>query len=151
MSETSIANIPTAQKDVMPSWSESFLTELKASCNVTEAAKAAKIDRTSAYDHKKKNRAFSAAWDSAVEVATDDLEDAVRRRAMRQDPADKGSALLGIFMLKARRRDLFGERTELKISGGLAVQASDDALKAQLNEFVVAKQTVTTAENKPNV
>src|ERR1700746_3400356 len=59
-----------------------FLKVLADTGNVTAAVAAAGISRTRAYERRKTDPAFAAAWDEAEDIATDRLEDEARRRAM---------------------------------------------------------------------
>lgn len=61
-------------------WRPAFLASLSLVGNVTEAARAAKIDRTVVYDERKRNEQFATAWDDAMEMAADELEIEARRR-----------------------------------------------------------------------
>lgn len=62
-------------------WRSAFLAALAEGENVTLAAKAAGIDRGTAYERRGADPAFAKAWDSALEVAIDALEAEARRRA----------------------------------------------------------------------
>jgi len=61
---------------------ERFLTVLRVTENVTKAAASVNVSRRTAYDHRQADEAFAAAWDDAVEEATDALEAEARRRAL---------------------------------------------------------------------
>lgn len=54
---------------------------------------------------------FAAAVDEAIEEGTDVLEDIALRRAKKQ------SDTLVIFLLKARRRDKYGDKSLHEVSG----------------------------------
>lgn len=58
-----------------------FLHELAESGSVTKAAKAADVARQTVYEWREADAAFAAAWDQAIEIATDALEEEARRRA----------------------------------------------------------------------
>jgi hypothetical protein len=64
-------------------WKKGFLAALAATGNVTEAARAAKVNRPNAYQARQDDPAFSAAWKDALEEAIDDLEKEARRRAQQ--------------------------------------------------------------------
>lgn len=91
--------------------SERFLTALGEGLSVAGAAKLAGVGRQTVYDWRKRDAAFAAAWDDAIETGTDNLEDEARRRAMST------SDTLMIFMLKARRPDKYKDRRASEISG----------------------------------
>lgn len=69
-------------------WVGPFLEQLSQSCNVSASARAVGITSSSAYKLRKEDGDFAAAWDQALEDASDDLEAEARRRAMRgvQEP-----------------------------------------------------------------
>ena len=76
---------------------ETFLATLRETCNVSAAARAAKIGRSTAYDWRDADEAFAAAWDDAEEEAVDALEMRARERAL--DNSDRMMEIL----LKAHR------------------------------------------------
>lgn len=65
----------------MTTWKPAFLTALAATSCVTEACKAAGINRQYAYRLRGEQPTFAAAWDDAVLEATDALKREARRRA----------------------------------------------------------------------
>jgi hypothetical protein len=99
-------------------WHDVFLADLAEHCNVTHAAKVAKVDKATAYDHRKSDPAFAAAWEDAIESAIETLEYEVRKRARET------SDTLAIFLLKAHRPDRYREnrRTELTGANGGPVE-----------------------------
>lgn len=118
---------------------EAFLLALEDTANVSKACKRAKLPRRSAYDWRRDDADFAAAWDTAIDRGTDALEDEAVRRATEgtlKPVFYKGekcgsireySDTLLMFMLKARRPEKFKERTESQITGrngGPIVQAT---------------------------
>lgn len=100
---------PTTQK----AWMEPFVAALEEYGTVSHAARVAGINRQYAYVVRKENPDFAAAWDGALQVATDDLEqEAVRR-------AKDGSDTLMIFLLKARRPEMYRESKTIEHTGTL--------------------------------
>lgn len=99
-----------------------FLDGLARTASVTAACEIAKIARASAYDWRDADPAFAAAWDAALVRGTDALEDeAIRRARLGVDEpvfyqgdecgtVTKYSDTLLIFMLKARRPEVFREQ-----------------------------------------
>ncbi|GBQ09762.1 hypothetical protein [Swaminathania salitolerans] len=59
-----------------------FLEHLRKTGNVSEAARAAGIDRKTAYNWRRQDEAFGDHWREALEEATDLLEAEARRRAI---------------------------------------------------------------------
>lgn len=108
---------------------EAFLLALEDTANVSKACKRAKLPRRSAYDWRRDDADFAAAWDTAIDRGTDALEDEAVRRATEgtlKPVFYKGekcgsireySDTLLMFMLKARRPEKFKERTESQITG----------------------------------
>ena len=58
---------------------ERFLIGLGEGLSVAGAAKLAGVGRQTVYDWRKRDAAFAAAWDDAIETGTDNLEDEARR------------------------------------------------------------------------
>jgi len=106
-----------------------FLEYLSETANVTESAKAAGISRRTVYFWREGDEDFAKAWDEAVELGTDALEDeAVRRgrdgvdepvfyRGQECGSVRRYSDTLLIFMLKARRPGKFKDRLAAEHSG----------------------------------
>lgn len=59
-----------------------FLEQLRTTANVSEAARAAGIDRKTAYNWRHCDTRFCDQWKQALEDATDALEAEARRRAV---------------------------------------------------------------------
>lgn len=72
---------PTPKKP--PRWVKGFLTALRESGIVRVACDAAKIDRSTVYDHRIADATFAEAWDLALDEAADLLEEEARRRALQ--------------------------------------------------------------------
>lgn len=112
-----------------------FLENLANTANVTVSCAAANFSRRTAYDHREADPEFSAAWDEAIETATDALEAEARRRALdgvlepvvsqgRIVMVDgeplyirKFSDSLMLAQLKAYRGERYKEKTETKLVG----------------------------------
>ena len=98
-----------------------FIDVLRTTGNVSASARAAKINRRLAYERRRQDEQFRLEWDSAMEEALDELEGALRQRALTgtEKPvfyAGKACGTirsyndnLGMFLLKNRRHDVFGE------------------------------------------
>lgn len=83
---------------------------MSETCNVSEAARAAGIGRTAAYDWRNSDKEFAAAWDEAEQIAVDGLEKVAWERA-------KGTSdrLLEI-LLKAHRSEKYVERSRVDMN-----------------------------------
>lgn len=109
---------PNFTKSAQARTRAAFLSKLAETGQVKLSAKVAKIDPKTAYNWRKVNKEFSAAWDEAIEVAIGLLEDAGFQRALRaRDPSDT----LLMFMLKARRPEVYRERSDVQITGDLHI------------------------------
>lgn len=78
-------------------WQRAFLAALENTGSVTAAAEAAKIGRITAYDTRRADPVFAVAWDQALDIAADTLEDEARKRAFAR------SDVLLMFLLKGIR------------------------------------------------
>jgi hypothetical protein len=133
---------PTTEAD-----RERFLGFLEETANVTEACRRAGICRPVAYGWRK-DEAFAARWEAAVDRGTDALEDEAVRRAHEgvERPVYQGGKRVGlvreysdtllIFMLKARRPERFKDRSETAVTGknggpiATAALPTDDPVEA---------------------
>ncbi len=108
---------------------EKFLASLrKTGGNIARAARAEKIDRSTAYRWRDEDKDFAARWDEAVQDGIDDLEEEARRRAykgLRQAIFYKGEVVgyeyeysdtLMIFLLKGNRPEKYKDRQEMDIN-----------------------------------
>ena len=97
--------------------------------------------RITTYEERRRNEDFAARWDEAVELGTSALEDEAVRRAMAGvqksvyyqgevcgEVTEYSDTLLAM-MLKARRRDVFGDKAifDHKVSMGF-IQVPPKAL-----------------------
>ena len=105
---------------------EKFLQKLHSSAgNVSKAAKAIKISRNVAYEHKKKDTDFAAAWDEVIEAVADEMEQELYRRAVKGTLKPifyKGQLVTKVreysdrlleFGLKGKRPEIYRERLDL--------------------------------------
>lgn len=110
-------------------WQDKFIAALENRGIVQDAAKAARINRTTAYSERNKNPEFAERWQAALEKAADTMEGEAFRRAVKgvRKPVYQGGKLVGhvqeysdvllIFMLKAIRPEKYRERFEHKHEG----------------------------------
>lgn len=123
----------------MPDWADVFLLSLSESPNVSEACRVAGIGRRTAYDARERLPEFAAAWDDALDSSVDNLVGECYRRARdgckrevfyKGDPVGsyhEYSDTLAIFLLKAHRRNVYGDKSALEVSG-----ANGGALKVEV-------------------
>jgi len=86
-----------------PQW-EVFFEGLGDGYSIKTAARRAGIGERTVYDHRDGDPAFRERMEEALEVSTQKLEEHAYKRAI------DGSDLLAIFMLKARRPDVYDDR-----------------------------------------
>lgn len=88
-----------------------FIEGLAAGLTPGPAARNAGFSRENAYYQRKIDKAFERAWDAALQQGYDGMEVACHQRAL------KGSDLLLIFSLKARRRDVWADKLDTAAIG----------------------------------
>ena len=105
-----------------------FLAILRGCANVSHAAESVGLSRTCVYQVRAEEPEFAAAWDAAVESSLDDIESALRRRAVEgvDRPVFYRGEVCGhvkefsdtaaIFLLKGRRPDVFRDRSESSVT-----------------------------------
>lgn len=94
-------------KQLLPGWQDVFLKELEAEPYlIGKAAEAAGVSRSRAYMERDANPEFRAGWDLIIEASTDELERTAHYYAKTGERHE--SATLLIFMLKARRKAIYG-------------------------------------------
>lgn len=123
-------------------WRERFLTALRREGVVSYAARSAKVSRQHVYLVREAEKEFAAAWDDAIEEATDGMEREAIRRATKgvkrhkryfffgeeiaHDVITEYSDSLLMFMLKANRPEKYRERYDHSIHS-----PGSDALKVE--------------------
>jgi|TARA_B100000959_G_scaffold174552_1_gene182785 hypothetical protein len=104
-----------------------FLESLTKTANVSLSAKAVKVSRQYMYKykHRPENEEFAEAWDNAIEIGIDSLEEEARRRAYLgvDEPVfyqgrecgviRRYSDTLLIFLLKANRPEKYKDRRDI--------------------------------------
>lgn len=100
------STLPTPKKANSQSgeWKENFLQALRNSGNVRLACQAAAVDRSTAYNHRRNDDKFAAAWKIALHEAVEALEAVAWKRAREQ------SDTLLIFLLKALKPKMYREK-----------------------------------------
>lgn len=103
---------------------EKFLEALRQSPNISAAARAARVCRSTVYDWRESNAEFAAAWNDALAEAIDNLEGECYRRSFQgvtKPVFYKGeecggiqeySDTLAIFLLKGHRPERYREKFE---------------------------------------
>lgn len=132
-------------KEITPQQRDKFLKRLKSSAgNVSKAAQAAGIGRTSVYNYRDSDPEFKAAWDEVIDFVVDAMEQEMHRRStagVLEPVFYKGEAVGKIrkfsdrlleFALKAKRPEVYRERFDVNtnVSGSL-----DVGIEAAINEI----------------
>lgn len=101
-----------------------FLDTLSDGGHISNAAKAAGLPRRTVYNWRKTDDTFRDAWDEALDLGTDALEDEAIRRALYgvEKPVYQGGKKVGMvqeysdglmqFLLKGRRPEKYKDRVE---------------------------------------
>jgi hypothetical protein len=84
-----------------------FIEEVSSGASIKEACAAAGFGRSTAYDLRQRDERFALRWHDALEEGTEALEEEARRRAM------EGSDHLMMFLLKARRPEIYRDRVSV--------------------------------------
>jgi hypothetical protein len=133
------------RKTMTDSQKKQFLETLRDSANVTAGAERAGITRHLAYATRKRDKDFRRAWDDALQAALDDLEGALRGRALHgvEQPVFYGGKecgrvrtyndALGMFLLRGRRSDVFNAK------GGKGDQVDDRSTTGNAREMILQR------------
>ena len=109
-----------------------FIATLKDRGTVRHAAESARINPDTAYEWRKADPEFRAAWDQAIEDSTDTLEASLYERALSA-PGMPG-VISTIALLKARRPEQWNEK--LVANRALAQALVDNPQLALLSEML---------------
>lgn len=139
---------------------EAFCTALAECGIVTQAARDAGITRQTAYKWREHDPEFAAAWDKALKIGIDALEDEAHRRAfigVDKPVFYKGtecgtvreySDMLTVFLLKAHRPEKFRENSRMELTGanGGPVELNDTERAARIATLVNAAKQRAAAQ-----
>lgn len=126
---------------------EKFLTVLRATCNVTQAAQAIGVGRRYVYHVRRRDRKFAALWDETMEEAVDLLEAEAKRRAADGviEPVFQGGKKVGEVrrfsdrlievLLRAHRPEKFKDNQEITHKGAASLPAELAKGKARLEKL----------------
>lgn len=87
-----------------------FLKAMAQFGTVSAGSDAAGIARKTAYQWRKTDPAFASAWDQAMETCLDSIEQSLVERGRKK--SDRAA----IAMLKARRRNVWGDRVQVDLA-----------------------------------
>ncbi len=137
-----------------PGAREAFLAALEESGNVTASATAAGLKRSTVYQWRSEDPEFAEAWDAALELGLDALEDEAIRRGkdgVESYVVSHGRIVLGpdgkplierkysdgllLAILRARRREVWGDKQDVNLNGtGDLAEAIADARRRAKGE-----------------
>jgi len=120
-----------------------FLELLTEGHTIRHACRETGIGRTTVYEARQDDAGFRAAWDDAVTVGIEALEEEARRRAvdgvrdfkMAGDqivPMQRYSDTLLVFLLKAKRPEVYRERIAHEHRGSIDLNVDARARLADL-------------------
>jgi hypothetical protein len=110
-----------------------FLRTLAETCNVSKAARAAKVNRCTVYAWREADKEFREAWQAAIDVAAEMLEDVAVERATEgtTKPVFQNGVKVGeireysdsllLQLLKAHKPAMYRERLDERALGGFAL------------------------------
>lgn len=126
---------------------EEFLEVLANTANVSRAAEAIGVSRRTCYDHRDADEEFRKAWDEAVKLGLDALEDEVTRRAVEgwDEPVfyqgvqcglvRKFSDSLLMFRLNGGRPEKYRQRVSAEHSGKDGVPLAGPQLVVPIDQM----------------
>lgn len=109
-------------------WKPRFLLAFSKTGNISHSARLARVDRSTVSEHRKSDSEFAKAFVEAKEIALENLEHEMWRRAYKgvDKPVYQGGLLVGkvreysdtlmIFLAKALAPEKYRERFEQKVS-----------------------------------
>lgn len=127
-----------------------FLARLADTANVSASCAAAGISRHVAYALKRRDAAFAAQWEEALQIALDGLESEIIRRAIEGTAKEQFfqgqsvgtvvtySDALAMFLLKSKRPEVYGD---LKAVSQATAQEDDAAYDSALQRLLDALKT----------
>jgi len=115
-------------------WCPVFLEALRAMPVVRLACEHAGISRKTAYQWREQNAEFREQWNDAIEDGIDMVEAQVHARARQTDTR------AAIFLLKSHRRELYGDKVDVDVSGSLSIEEVRRA-NASLDEKLARLKT----------
>ncbi len=127
-------NMTERKPNAPDNWPDKFLASYRKCGNITKAAKATRVDRSTVYARRESDPEFEKAMLAAQEEAVDLLEEEARRRAAdgsvkpvfyqgkQVATVREYSDTLLIVLLKANRPEKYRERADIT-SGGEQIKA----------------------------
>ncbi|WP_374312455.1 hypothetical protein [Dongia sp.] len=126
-----------------------FLLHLRRHGNITRAAAAVGVSRSTVVAHKADDPVFAQEWEDAMEGLLDEAEEELRNRAIDgvEEPVFYKGEVVGFItrksdsnlqcLLRAKRRDVFGDKQDVNLKGAVATGDLDDSQRLRLiNELL---------------
>lgn len=92
-----------------------FFQALSSGMAIKSAAEAAGYAKRTVFDWRDRDKEFAQRWDDAIEESIESLENEANRRAMH------GSDTVLMFLLKARKPELYSQNAAMTLDGKLQV------------------------------
>jgi hypothetical protein len=135
-------------------WRPKFLKAFAETGTVIEAAKKAGVGRRTVYDERQRNETFALKWAEIEEWTTEEMEQEARRRAVLgvEEPVfykgelvshvSKYSDTLLIFLLKARKPEVYRENVRVEHGGSVNVKVEelDRGIEGLMEELAPGSQ-----------
>lgn len=111
------------------SWKAEWLAALRSNVTVAAACRTVGIGRRTVYSAREVDEEFARAWDDIVAESTDEMEREAYRRAVEgvEEPVYQRGELVGqvrrysdqllMFLLKARRPEVYRENQRVELAG----------------------------------
>ena len=137
--------MPSSRTPCTPENMTKFLNFLSENGNISESARSCNLSRRTLYACRELDPTFAAAWDEALELGLNAIEDEAIRRAAQgvEEPVfyaglpcgtvRKYSDLLMIFLFKSRRPTRYGGATAQPTQPPL-ITLSNPAQAPEINE-----------------
>lgn len=147
--------------DTYKPWANAFLAALQDGGIVSRAAAAAGCTVAQVASYRKSSPEFDAAFLEALEGAIDALEAEARRRALEgvAEPVYWQGEVVGTtqrysdgllqFLLKGRRRHVYGDKQEISGPNGGPIALDSTARAARVAQLIEAAQARRDADRKP--
>lgn len=157
-------NVSTRPRGRRRDWKPAFLQALAGLPNVRAACQTVGVARPTVYERRKADPVFAKAWDAAIDEAVDILEEHAWQRATTGTPTRpvvkrdgtiievmEVSDTLMMFLLKAHRRDKYGDRLDLADSRGKesSVDAAIESLAKELRQAGGMASPAAAGEGAP--
>jgi hypothetical protein len=129
-------------------WKDVFVRTLRRTLSVARSCDIACVEYRFALKHKNSDPEFRKAWESAIEASCDDIEEALKKRAVRGYLKPiywqgkrvgferKFDTTAAMFLLRGRRKKIFGDARSIvtinNAPGGGIPKALDDKKLQQM-------------------